>query len=317
MTYYTKEQIKSANAGDIVTYAKYAGIALKNDSRNTLKGVEHDSLVIDISKNMWFWNSRSLHGKGALSFAIQCQNLSFMDAMQAVLKSGACTVEHKEYKPEPQKPFVFNQKQLNKDCNRAYKYLHKERGISKTTFDYLYNLGLIRQDIYGNVLFIWRGIDDNKIKGATRQGTTNDKSRFGKHGAIKRVVKNSTHDYGFWFDTPNSNHIEKIRFFESPIDAISYYELSRIKNNMQNTRFISIDGLHKGVIINMTLLTTKQQHTKPEIGLAVDNDKAGKIFLNKMQNYFGNILNCTPTETYGKDWNDTLKGIEKKILSKG
>ena len=312
---FTKEEIKSANYGDILTYAKFAGIALKNDSRDTLKCVEHDSMIITPSKNMWFWNSRSEHGQGALSFAIKYQGLSFVDAMKAVLNSGACTVEHKLYKPKPRKPFVFNQDHVNKTCDRAYKYLHDVRGITKETFDYLYNIGAIREDKLGNIMFIWRGVDDKEIKGVSKQGTTTDKNKYGKHGAIKQIAKNSDYGYGFWFDTPNSERIDNVRFFESPIDAISFYELSRIKG-MKNTRFISMDGLKKEVILNMLNLTVKQYGAIKTVGLGVDNDQAGKTFVKKMQNCFANVLDCTPSTKFGKDWNDSLKGIEKIVSKK-
>lgn len=71
MLAFTKEQIKAANSASIVEYARSAGIALRQTGSDEFKGVEHDSLVITPSKNSFYWNSRQVHGKGALSLSDQ------------------------------------------------------------------------------------------------------------------------------------------------------------------------------------------------------------------------------------------------------
>ncbi|MDT9612279.1 toprim domain-containing protein [Lactobacillus gasseri] len=110
-----------------------------------------------------------------------------------------------------------------------------------------------------------------------------------------------------------------MRFFESSIDALSYYNLN--PNKLTNTRFVSMDGLKKEVVASYINLTAKQLAKSgsrlKSIALGVDNDDAGNKFVEKMQKFQardidGNvlqILSAQPNTKYGKDWNDVLKHV--------
>lgn len=57
-----KDDIEKAKNADIVGVIERAGYHLKKESRNQYRGVEHDSLVVDVAKNRYFFNSRKLKG---------------------------------------------------------------------------------------------------------------------------------------------------------------------------------------------------------------------------------------------------------------
>lgn len=327
MLTFTKEQIKAANSASIVEYARSAGIDLRQTGSDEFKGVEHDSLVITPSKNSFYWNSRQVHGKGALSFStlyeLSGSNLSekekFFKAMDKVLTSGVG--DGKVYQVQKE-PFKFDKKQIDSEnkINQVWGYLHNRRGISSQTIDQLHKDKVLAQDKYGNALFLWLDPKDRrKIKGVSKQGTRINHQKYGRRGTLKMIEKNSTKGYGFSFDSPgmNGKTPENIRFFESPIDAISFFDLSKVKvkGGMKNTRFVSMDGLKKEVFDSYITQTVaqlqKEGRTLKTVGLGVDNDEAGKRFVKDIQSKFSKVKYCKPNEKLGKDWNDTLKAFRK------
>ena len=133
---------------------------------------------------------------------------------------------------------------------------------------------------------------------------------------------------------------ERLIFLEAPIDLMSYYELN--KNRLENVRLVSMDGLKDTTISRhlYELLAEKEGLTdinlddakkllpilantnffelganRELITLAVDNDKAGLGFIEKLKNK--NIkfnIDLPPLENNQEkmDWNDFLK--QKKAL---
>lgn len=327
MLAFTKEQIKAANSASIVEYARSAGIALRQTGSDEFKGVEHDSLIITPSKNSFYWNSRQVHGKGALSFStlyeLSDSNLNekekFLKAMDKVLTSGAGDGKGYQIKKEP---FKFDKNQLDSEnkINRVWGYLHNQRGISSQTIDQLHKDKVLAQDKFGNALFLWLDPKDRqKVKGISKQGTRINYQKYGRRGTLKMIEKNSTKGYGFSFDSPgmSGKTPENIRFFESPIDAISFFDLSKVKvkGGMKNTRFVSMDGLKKEVFNSYITKTAeqlqKEGRTLKTVALGVDNDEAGKNFVKEIQAKFSNVKYCKPSDKLGKDWNDTLKAYRK------
>ena len=133
---------------------------------------------------------------------------------------------------------------------------------------------------------------------------------------------------------------ERLIFLEAPIDLMSYYELNKIR--LENVRLVSMDGLKDTTISRhlYELLAEKEGLTdinlddakkllpilantnffelganRELITLAVDNDKAGLGFIEKLKNK--NIkfnIDLPPLENNQEkmDWNDFLK--QKKAL---
>lgn len=345
--HYSKEQIERADEADILQFAEAAGIRLRRVGHDSYKGVEHDSLVITPSKNAFYWNSRDVGGRGALDFAekyvLHDSNLSkgeqFQKAMSMVAKSGAGNFKPSEFKD---RPFRFDKREVSDKFNQAYAYLTQTRHINPLLIRQLHNAQLVEQNQFGDALFLMRDPITNKVMGATVQGTKINHFKYGKRGTLKRIEANSTHGYGFNFTVGKP---ENLRFFESPIDAMSYYSLNR---NLRNTRFVSMDGLKKSVFANFVNLTEKQLRVQggeiKSIAFGVDNDPAGTEFMNKLAqtdkegkiledkagktvyrtytNAKGrkiNILRSSPKQKFGKDWNDMLTKVStgkvKKIVA--
>jgi len=327
MLTFTKEQIKAANSASIVEYARSAGINLRQTGSDEFKGVEHDSLVITPSKNSFYWNSRQVHGKGALNFAtlyeLSDSNLNekekFLKAMDKVITSGVGDGRVYQIKKEP---FKFDKTQIDPEnkINRVWGYLHNERGISSQTIDQLHRDKVFAQDKFGNALFLWLDPKNRRqVKGVSKQSTKVNHKKYGRRGTLKMIEKNSTKGYGFSFDSPgmNGKTPENIRFFESPIDAISFFDLSKakVRGGMKNTRFVSMDGLKKEVFDSYIRQTVEQLKnegkTLKTVALGVDNDEAGQNFVKDIQSKFSKVKYCKPSEKLGKDWNDTLKAFRK------
>lgn len=332
---YTQEEIDKAEKASIIELADKIGVELIQTSHDQLKGVEHDSLVIIPSKNSWYWNSRSIGGKGGLSFiqdyvfadSKEERGKKFVKAMKLLEKENVGECKVKELKREP---FKFNKSQIDRNFNRAEAYLTEKRGLSPTLVNELHKQGIIEQDKFGNALFLWKDSASNSIKGITKQGTCIDHNKFGKRGTLKRIEKNSEYGYGFSFDSfdvmQGKGSPENIRFFESSIDAMSYYNLNPKK--LSNTRFVSMDGLKKEVVahyINVTAgeLAKKGKKLK-SIAFGVDNDEAGNKFMEKMskleaKNRDGesiSLKSAQPSKKYGKDWNDVLKYVRGLVQEK-
>lgn len=330
---YTKEQIKQAEQGSIVELAEKAGIALNQTGHDELKGIDHDSLVITPSKNAWFWNSRQVGGVGALSFAenyvLAEQNLNkgqkFKQAMKLINDNKVSTAEFKE---QPKEPFKFNKQEISSEFKQAYAYLTKTRGINGKLVNQLHNQDLIEQDQNGDALFIWQNPENHKeVLGVTKQGTKINHKKYGKRGTFKNIEKNSTTNRGFCFDSldiVNGKGVpENLRFFESSIDAMSFYNLNPKK--LTNTRFVSMEGLKKNTVAQYLTQTEKQLnqtgHTLKSIAFGVDNDDAGNKFMDELAKY-NDFVNAKgqkiklesrqPSKKFGKDWNDVLKVFRQK-----
>src|SRR5699024_7434409 len=142
----------------------------------------------------------------------------------------------------------------------------------------------------------WKDRETNKIVGADRQGTIqmNDGNYF------KQVVSGSKFDGGFQFDVGKPN---KIVLFESPIDAISYYELYKLKE----ARYKSMSGLKDRSaatsIKDLVKEIAQNNRDFESVILAVDNDDAGHKFAEKWCNMFNISERHTP---HTKDWNQDL-----------
>mgnify|MGYP002513750868 CR=1 FL=1 len=175
---------------------------------------------------------------------------------------------------------------------------------------------------------------DKKIIGCSLQGIHENFLRH-EHGRLKKVLGDGSTGLNIDIGTP-----ERLIFLEAPIDLMSYYELN--KNRLENVRLVSMDGLKDTTISRhlYELLAEKEGLTdinlddakkllpilantnffelganRELITLAVDNDKAGLGFIEKLKNK--NIkfnIDLPPLENNQEkmDWNDFLK--QKKAL---
>jgi len=310
---YSKETIEKAMSIDIIDYCLTNGIPIKRDTDRYYRLVGHDSCVIDRKKNAFFWNSRGVSGN-IINFIREFEGLSFKNSIKKLLegnyqdsKKVTFVVEPFEYSPEKEVP----------NFDKAREYLIKERKIDAALVDKLHEEGLIKQDKFNNVLFIWKYKEN--ILGCSEQGTI--RSDKYKRGTWKNIQKNSTLGFGFNFLFGQPKHL---KFFESSIDALSYATL--YKKNTKDTWFISMEGLKHTTVFNYFVKAKEILKDVPEsISLCVDNDAGGLNFLEKfkfleVKRKDGTTYSFQPEipdkpknieKEKSWDWNDQLKYVVK------
>lgn len=131
------------------------------------------------------------------------------------------------------------------------------------------------------IVFPWKDRHTDQVLGATYQGTIIDYERFGDRGTYKHIDINPTPNHGFnvLLGSPKN-----LKFFESPIDLLSYVALNR--ETVKDTWLISMDGLKDAVVGHyvreaVTELAPKEEFPE-SIEICVDNDRAGHIFWDKV-----------------------------------
>lgn len=317
MANYTKKQVEMANKADVLGYIQARGIELRREASDKYRGVEHDSLIVTPSKNSWFWNSRDVHGTGALSFAIgyelaksdMASSDKFLKGMEMVINTSV-----PEAKLETKRPkFDPASIKLGGDYVNVIDYLSVERGISIKTVSQLINQHKICVNKDDSLAIF--PIEDNhgQIVGAMGQGFKTEGRR-----SYKQMLKNSDADFGWQFDSFDvaDNAPHHLRIFESEIDAMSYYDLSiQTGHVLKDTRFVSMDGLKKQVVKNATIQLAqdlaKTDNKDFDVVICCDNDEAGDNFFSEMHSSFSKIKRHSPTKKVGKDWNDALKAAEE------
>jgi len=301
---YTAEKIKKAESVDIVDYCMQNGIDVKTDNERYYRLTDHDSCVIDRKKNAFFWNSRG-RGGNVINFLQEYEGIHFKEAMQRLLEEDKYQQSSKvEFVVEP---YEYDPAKEVSYFDKAKSYLTKERKIDPTIVDHLHDRGLLKQDNRNNVLFLWKEYE--QVMGCSEQGTI--KTDKLKRGSWKSIQKNSTANYGF---NVKYGEPKNLKFFESSIDLLSYASLN--KEKLQDTQLISMEGLKHNTVTNYLLKSREELGDTPDsVSLCVDNDKAGKTFVEKFQ-YLQIKKNDGskydfdlefPTMDGCKDWNDQLK----------
>lgn len=314
---YTKEDIEKAAVLDIVDYCMQNDIPVKSDSERYYRLVDHDSLIIDRKKNQFYWNSRGVNGN-VINFVQEVEGASFPGAMQRLLEGEKDYEKASEvkYVSEPYDYEHFSAKEVS-HFDRAKEYLVNDRKIDPQVVDALHNKGLIKQDKYNNVLFLWKDRETEAVMGGSEQGVV--KSDKYKRGAWKNIQKNSTANYGF---NVLNGEPRNLKFFESSIDLLSYASLH--KQDLKDTHLVSMEGLKPQVLFNYYLKSRERLGDEPDsVSLCVDNDNAGRAFVDRLihlryEKNDGSVVVIKPE--YPKapegekkwDWNDECKRVFKQ-----
>lgn len=299
----SKDEIQKASSVHIIDYLESKGENLIKQGKY-YRHSEHDSLVIN-ENGKWFWNSRNEGGFGSISFARSFYDYSFQDAVRDVNGQEITKTIDRE-NTITNKPFDYPKQYEKETQNNITDYLHNKRRISKTTINNLIKSDLIAEDKKNNCVFKWKDRETGEVIGADRQGTIEmyDGNYF------KQIVSGSKADGGFQFDVGEP---ENLILFESPIDAISYYDLYK----PSNTRFKSMSGLKDRSAATSVKELAKEIHDNgrnfQKIIIAVDNDDAGHNFSNKWVNMFNISERHTPKS---KDWNQDLTNYRKQELER-
>ncbi|WP_404315650.1 toprim domain-containing protein [Bacillus lumedeiriae] len=179
-------------------------------------------------------------------------------------------------------------------------YLTNDCKIDSHLVNWLILKDLIAQDQKKNVVFKWREKGGKgKIIGAERQGTIKIDN---KRVSFKQILKNGKEQSGF---TADVGRPDTIYFFESPIDLLSYWSIKQEK--LTNARMVSRNGMKLKTVFHSYLEAKKEGLNINNVVLAVDNDKAGKEFIEKVKQVVNNDMLKIDIPSNEKDWNDELK----------
>ena len=309
--------LDNVKAVPITDFAQRCGYTLVRKGKYySLK--EHDSVIIDTTRNCFWRNSRFAAGfKGGagsvIDFAIEFGVATDVtDAMrQIALAYGIegdkkADVTFKEPVTEPVKAKKSCKKgevelpEKDKDNRCAYAYLLKSRGIEQSVIRYFLGKNMLYQDIHKNCVF-----HTGTIFGCIR-GTDTSKRFVGDLDGC---------DYDECFYFRGSNDAKTLVVAEAPIDIMSVMsQFCREKKRYTNYCYLATAGTNK---INSVFHHIKKEaeNGRPieKVLIAMDSDKwgedAAKKIAEKLNEYGVEYERFAPPQ--GKDWNEYI------LLTKG
>lgn len=341
----TKKEAKNMNILDV---ANSLGMNMLKSSRNEYYWDEHDSFKINTSKNMFRWYSKDIGGD-VIQMVQTLRGVSFREAIN-YLDTGH--FEEAKVQEVTREPFKYLLEKYETDFDNGRRYLKEVRGLSDNTIDFFLKeqaLALVNrkyQDGYSEQALVFKYFDDNQnIIGGTLQGIVPNKDRYEGKGYLKQIIYNSDGTAGV--NVTVGEKADRLIFFEAPIDMMSYYELN--KHDLNNVKLISMDGLKESTVaryltehiitdevrrktldfsnavgyMNFIIKDTDYfDHNKNTdvITLAVDNDSAGRNFIEKLEKIGLKFQTELPPQLENKektDWNEVLIVQKKLEKSKG
>lgn len=329
-----RERVEYARSRDILDVASELSMELVRSGRD-YRWKEHDSMVISPDKNMWNWFSRH-QGGDVISLVETMKEVNFNQAID-YLNDGS----FKEYTAveRVQEPFSYYLDPYEQPFDAARTYLKEQRGLSDETIDFFLDKGVLAQanaKVNGSIepVVVFKSLDfSGEIVGATLQGIEENWEKWPERGYAKNIVRNSDGITGLHVDIGQPN---RLIFAESAIDLMSYYELH--KDSLQDVRLVSMDGIKEAVIGRHLVQLQSDISGRPLrwsyeqlaeglqtaidnnffadgkhadwITLAVDNDEAGRTFIDTLREKGATINEDLPDLQPGQDktdWNDVLK----------
>ena len=302
----SSERIQAAkmNASVLFDYIRSRGeeIVKINEREYSLKS--HDSMRINIQKGVWKRFSTNESGD-FIKYLTSQYGMKFGEAVETLTPNWTKESTYSrpiDYAVNYNRPLTSKPKEAGKESDvyqlaenqgRVIAYLTQTRGISSDiVFKYI-NKKQIAQDTKGNAVF--RILDENgNWKGAERRGTIT----YGD-----KAFKNCTPETGYGW-TMTIGTPQKVCFFESAIDTLSYYNLFRDK--LKDVALVSLAGITKETTLQETIKRYKEQNniTSENIWLCVDRDDGGDNFINAHKEQLG-CKEFRPKPPY-KDWNQML-----------
>jgi len=318
--FVSQEEKERANNIDILEYLLSIGEPLKREGNQFYRHEQHDSLVINMKRNYFSWNSKNVSGN-AVTYLMNVHNLTFQHAVKKI-NNDLGDKDFVAFKaPEPSYPdkFHYDVKESTTTEN-VIKYLVDERKIDADLVEMLVDMDFIKEDSYKNVVFKWK--DKGELIGANLQGTRKipeEKRIHADRAYFKKVLpttKEATND-GF---SITRGYPENLYFFEAPIDSLSYLTLNR--STLSNCQLKSMDGLKFETFVQTVKNAVKDLEQAGKnletITLCVDNDNAGREFIDMVKSYDFHrkdgkkiIVNSDipdlPKGQIKWDWNNELK----------
>ena len=345
-----RERVEFARSRDILDVANELQMELVRSGRD-YRWKEHDSLVISPDKNLWKWFSRNTGGD-AISLVETIKEVDFNQSVD-FLNDG--NFKEFQMVERAQEDFKYYLEKYEQPFSAGRDYLRNQRGLSDETIDYFLEQGILAQAnakldyfVEGNggnstnaiePVIVFKSLSSSgEVVGASLQGIQENWEKWPKHGYAKVIMKNSDPMTGIHVDIGSP---KRLIFTESPIDLMSYYELH--KDSLQDVRLVSMDGLKESTIGRhlsqiQAEISGKPLRWTPEqladglqvaidhhffedgknadlITLALDNDEAGRTFIQELEAKGAVINSDLPELKPGQDktdWNDVLKNQQEE-----
>lgn len=334
-----RERVEIARSRDILDVANELNMELVRDGKD-YRWKEHDSLVISPDKNMWNWFSRH-QGGDVIALVETIREINFNQAID-YLNDG--TFKEFTAVEREKEPFRYHLQPYEQDFVEARNYLKVNRGLSDETIDFFLEKGVLAQanamlnNSVEPVIVFKMLTSSGEMTGATLQGIEENWNKWPRHGYAKNIIRNSDEMDGLHVDIGKPN---RLIFTESPIDLMSYYEIN--KDTLQDVRIVSMDGLKKVTIGRHLAQLQSELSGRPlnwtseqlagglqtaidsqyfadgkhadMITLAVDNDTAGRTFIEELEARGAAVTVDLPELKPGQDktdWNDALKNQNEK-----
>ena len=346
-----RERVEFARSRDILDVANELQMELVRSGRD-YRWKEHDSLVISPDKNLWKWFSRNTGGD-SISLVETIKEVDFNQSVDFLNDGNFKEFQMVERPQEDFKYYLEKYEQplsAGRDYLRNQRGLSDEtidyfleQGIlaqANAKLDYFVegNGGNSTNAIEPVIVFkSLSSSSSGEVVGASLQGIQENWEKWPKHGYAKVIMKNSDPMTGIHVDIGSP---KRLIFTESPIDLMSYYELH--KDSLQDVRLVSMDGLKESTIGRhlsqiQAEISGKPLRWTPEqladglqvaidhhffedgknadlITLALDNDKAGRTFIQELEAKGAVINSDLPELKPGQDktdWNDVLKNRQE------
>lgn len=345
-----RERVEFARSRDILDVANELHMELVRSGRD-YRWKEHDSLVISPDKNLWKWFSRNTGGD-AISLVETIKEIDFNQSVD-FLNDG--NFKEFQMVERAQEDFKYYLEKYEQPFSVGRDYLRNQRGLSDETIDYFLEQGVLAQanaklDYFAEgaagvttnaiePVIVFKSLSSSgEVVGASLQGIQENWEKWPKHGYAKVIMKNSDPMTGIHVDIGSP---KRLILTESPIDLMSYYELH--KDSLQDVRLVSMDGLKESTIGRhlsqiQAEISGKPLRWTPEqmadglqvaidhhffedgknadlITLALDNDKAGRTFIQELEAKGAVINSDLPELKSGQDktdWNDVVKNQQEE-----
>lgn len=303
----SKREIEDLKHISIVDFCEKNGISLSgNGNWRSLK--EHNSCVIDVRNNSFVWNSRQKNGD-IINFVQEYYDTGFREAAEILGAKRDIAYQIKNHTedftfPEEKKDIAKLYDNLNEQNNmrHVYAYLNKTRKIEYPIIQEFIDKGLIGEDKNRNIIFkTFRFNDKEKeLVAISKKGTSVKPYQY---------INPHSENVGFRFPTTVSEKLKSLYLYEAPIDLMSHYEMNRDKLIQDNAILVAMTGLKPNAVLNNI-----KEYNPEKVIFCVDNDDAGRNFVEKMKNILPENLRdkielLIPEK---KDWNEDIK--EKKYL---